>query len=218
MADFGYDVSDHCDVDPRFGTLADFDALAEEARRLGLRLILDYVPNHTSIEHPWFRDHPDWYLWREGTPDTPPTNWVSNFGGSAWAWDEQRGAWYYHAYLPEQPDLNWRNPEVRAAMLDVLRFWCDHGADGFRIDALRQCVKDDRGATTRPTRRGARATTLRAADPRVHDRPRRGARAGRAVARRGRDPTGRSSASSTSRSSGSSATTAPGWTCRRTST
>jgi alpha-glucosidase len=143
MADFGYDVSDHCDVDPRFGTLADFDALAEEARRLGLRLILDYVPNHTSIEHPWFRAHPDWYLWRDGTPDTPPTNWVSNFGGSAWAWDDARGAWYYHAYLPEQPDLNWRNPELRAAMLDVLRFWCDHGADGFRIDALRQCIKDD---------------------------------------------------------------------------
>jgi alpha-glucosidase len=144
MADFGYDVSDHCDVDPRFGTLADFDALAEEARRLGLRLILDYVPNHTSIEHPWFRAHPDRYLWHDGTPDTPPTNWVSNFGGPAWSWDERRGAWYYHAYLPEQPDLNWRNPDVRAAMLDVLRFWCDHGADGFRVDALRQCIKDDR--------------------------------------------------------------------------
>ena len=86
----------------------------------------------------------DWYLWREGDPDAPPTNWVSNFGGSAWAWDEERGAWYYHAYLPEQPDLNWRNPEVREAMLDVLRFWGEHGADGFRIDALRQCVKDDR--------------------------------------------------------------------------
>jgi alpha-glucosidase len=144
MADFGYDVSDHCDVDPRFGTLADFDALAEEARRVGLRLILDYVPNHTSIEHPWFREHPDWYLWREGTPGRPPTNWVSNFGGSAWTWDAERGAWYYHAYLPEQPDLNWRNPEVREAMLGVLRFWAERGADGFRIDALRQAIKDDR--------------------------------------------------------------------------
>jgi alpha-glucosidase len=143
MADFGYDVSDHCDVDPRFGTLADFDALAEEAHRLGLRLILDYVPNHTSIEHPWFRDKPAWYLWHDGTPDAPPTNWVSNFGGSAWTWDEQRGAWYYHAYLPEQPDLDWRNPEVREAMLGVLRFWVEHGADGFRIDALRQTIKDD---------------------------------------------------------------------------
>jgi alpha-glucosidase len=143
MADFGYDVSDHCDVDPRFGTLADFDALAEEAHRLGLRLILDYVPSHTSIEHPWFRDKPEWYLWHDGTPDAPPTNWVSNFGGSAWTWDEQRGAWYYHAYLPEQPDLDWRNPEVREAMLGVLRFWVEHGADGFRIDALRQTIKDD---------------------------------------------------------------------------
>ena len=146
MADFGYDISDHCDVDPAFGTLADFDALAEDARRVGLKLILDYVPNHTSIEHPWFRDPAkrDWYLWREGDPDTPPTNWVSNFGGPAWTWDDERGAWYYHAYLPEQPDLNWRNPEVRAAMLDVLRFWCAHGADGFRVDALRQSIKDDR--------------------------------------------------------------------------
>ena len=146
MADFGYDVSDHLAVDPTFGSLADFDALAEEAQRLGLELILDYVPNHTSIEHPWFRDPDkrDWYLWHEGDPDTPPNNWVSNFGGSAWTWDADRGAWYYHAYLPEQPDLNWRNPEVRAAMLDVLRFWCEHGAGGFRVDALRQCIKDDR--------------------------------------------------------------------------
>ena len=144
MADFGYDVSDHCAVDPRFGTLADFDALAQEAQRLGLRLILDYVPNHTSVEHPWFRERPDWYLWREGTPDAPPTNWRSNFGGSAWTWDERRGAWYYHAYLPAQPDLDWRNAEVREAMLDVLRFWVEHGADGFRIDALRQTIKDDR--------------------------------------------------------------------------
>jgi alpha-glucosidase len=145
MADFGYDVSDHCDVDPRFGTLADWDELAAAAHRLGLRLILDYVPNHTSIEHPWFRDPAkrDWYLWREGAPDAPPTNWVSNFGGSAWTWDDERGAWYYHAYLPEQPDLNWRNPELREAMLGVLRFWVERGADGFRIDALRQCIKDD---------------------------------------------------------------------------
>jgi alpha-glucosidase len=139
MADFGYDGADHCDVDPLFGTLADWDRLAAEARALDLRLILDFVPNHTSIEHPWFTEHPDWYLWRD-----EPTNWVSNFGGSAWTWHEGRGAFYYHAYLPEQPDLDWRNPEVRAAMLDVLRFWCDHGADGFRIDALRQCIKDDR--------------------------------------------------------------------------
>jgi len=150
MADFGYDVADHCDVDPLFGTLEDWDALAAEARRLGLRLILDYVPNHTSIEHPWFTasraggDHRDWYLWRDGRPGVPPTNWRSVFGGSAWTWDEAAGAWYYHAYLPQQPDLNWRNPAVQDAMLDVLRFWAGRGADGFRIDALRQLVKDDR--------------------------------------------------------------------------
>jgi alpha-glucosidase len=138
MADFGYDVADHCDVDPLFGTLADFDALAAQARRLGLRLILDYVPNHTSIEHPWFRAHPERYLWRD-----EPNNWLSAFGGSAWTFDERQGRFYYHAYLPEQPDLNWRRDDVRAAMLDVLRFWIARGADGFRIDALRQVIKDE---------------------------------------------------------------------------
>jgi alpha-glucosidase len=135
MADFGYDVADHGDVDPLFGTLADFDALASEARRLGLRLILDYVPNHTSIEHPWFRERPDFYLWRD-----EPNNWVSVFGGSAWERSGDR--FYYHAYLPEQPDVDWRNPAVREAMLGVLERWCERGADGFRIDALRQTVKD----------------------------------------------------------------------------
>jgi alpha-glucosidase len=135
MADFGYDVADHCDVDPLFGSLADFDALAAEARRLGLRVIVDYVPNHTSIEHPWFAEHPERYLWRE-----EPNNWISAFGGSAWT--ERDGRFYYHAYLPEQPDLNWRREDVRRAMLGVLRFWCERGADGFRIDALRQTIKD----------------------------------------------------------------------------
>jgi alpha-glucosidase len=135
MADFGYDVADHRDVDPLFGTLADFEALAAEARRLNLRLILDYVPNHTSIEHPWFREHPDFYLWRDA-----PNNWVSVFGGPAWT--RRDGRVYYHAYLPEQPDLDWRNPAVREAMLGVLEFWCERGADGFRIDALRQTIKD----------------------------------------------------------------------------
>ena len=135
MADFGYDVIDHCDVDPLFGSLADFDALAAEARRLGLRVVLDYIPNHTSIEHPWFAEHPERYLWRD-----EPNNWVSVFGGSAWTRRDDR--FYYHAYLPEQPDLNWRREDVRRAMLDVLRFWCERGADGFRIDALRQTIKD----------------------------------------------------------------------------
>ena len=125
MADFGYDVSDHRDVDPVFGTLEDFDALAAEARRLGLRLILDYIPNHTSDRHPWFGDpaRRDWYLWRD-----EPTNWRSVFGGSAWTRDTPSGRFYYHAYLAEQPDLNWRHPAVREAMLDVLRFWIARGA------------------------------------------------------------------------------------------
>jgi alpha-glucosidase len=140
MADFGYDIADHCDVDPTFGTLEDFDALAAEAHRLGLKLILDYVPNHTSEQHPWFRERPDFYLWA----DAIPNNWVSVFGGPAWTYDEERGRFYYHAYLPQQPDLDWRNPDVREAMLAVLRFWCERGADGFRIDALRQLFKDDR--------------------------------------------------------------------------
>jgi alpha-glucosidase len=152
MADFGYDVSDHCDVDPLFGTLSDLDALVAEAHRLGLRVLLDYVPNHTSDQHPWFvearasRDGPRraFYLWADPAPDGgPPTNWRSVFGGPAWELDPATAQCYYHAYLREQPDLNWRNPAVRAAMLDVLRFWLARGVDGFRVDALRQLVKDE---------------------------------------------------------------------------
>src|SRR5689334_14773370 len=135
MADFGYDISDYRDVDPLFGTLADFDAMVAEAHRLGLRILLDYVPNHTSSEHPWFTEHPEYYIWRDA-----PNNWVSVFGGSAW--EPKDGRFYYHAYLKEQPDLDWRSPEVRREMLAVLRYWCDRGADGFRIDALRQTIKD----------------------------------------------------------------------------
>jgi alpha-glucosidase len=151
MADFGYDVSDYRDVDPRFGTLADFDALLAEAHRLGLKVILDYVPNHTSDQHPWFRaarsardsSRRDFYIWRDAAPGGgPPTNWLSEFGGSAWQWDELTGQYYYHAYLKEQPDLNFRNPEVQAALLDVLRFWLDRGVDGFRIDTIHHLIKD----------------------------------------------------------------------------
>ena len=128
MRDFGYDITDHCAIDPSFGTLEDFDALVEAAHAHGLKVVLDFVPNHTSDLHPWFvesrssRDSPkrDWYLWRDGNP---PNNWIAVFGGRAWEWDEATGQSYYHAYLPEQPDLNWRNPEVREAMLGVLRFW-----------------------------------------------------------------------------------------------
>ena len=129
---------------------ADFDALLEQVHATGLRLLLDLVPNHSSSAHPWFiesrsaRDNPkrDWYLWRDPAPDGgPPNNWISDFGGSAWEWDEATGQYYYHAFLKEQPDLNWRNPDLRAAMYDVLRFWFDRGVDGFRIDVLWHMVK-----------------------------------------------------------------------------
>jgi len=152
MADFGYDVSDYTDIHPRFGTLGDFDNLIAEAHRRSLKVILDYVPNHTSDQYPWFvasrssRHHPkrDWYIWRDPAPDGgPPNNWRSVFGGSAWEWDATTAQYYYHAYLKQQPDLNWRHLEVQAAMLDVLRFWLERGVDGFRVDALRQLIKDD---------------------------------------------------------------------------
>lgn len=150
MADHGYDVADYRDVDPLFGTLADLDRLVAEAHRRGIRVILDFVPNHSSDRHPWFeesrasRDNPlrDWYIWRDPAPDGgPPNNWISDFGGPAWEYDPATGQYYLHAFLKEQPDLNWRNPAVRAAMMDVLRFWLDRGIDGFRIDVLWHIVK-----------------------------------------------------------------------------
>ena len=153
MADFGYDVSDYTGIHPIFGTMADFDRLREETAKRGLKLILDFVPNHTSDQHPWFlesrssRDNPkrDWYLWHDPRPDGgPPNNWRSVFGGSAWEWDERTGQYYNHAFLREQPDLNWRNPEVQEAMLDVMRFWLDRGVDGFRVDVMWHMVKDER--------------------------------------------------------------------------
>ncbi|EPR11293.1 hypothetical protein M527_04225 [Sphingobium indicum IP26] len=151
MADFGYDVSDYRNIDPLFGDMAAFDRLLQEVHARGLKLLLDFVPNHSSDQHPWFqesrssRENPrrDWYIWRDPAPDgSPPNNWTSNFGGSAWAWDEPTGQYYYHAFLAEQPDLNWRNPEVRAAMHDVLRFWLDKGVDGFRVDVIWHLIKD----------------------------------------------------------------------------
>jgi alpha-glucosidase len=135
MADFGYDVADYTDVDPVFGDLAEFDALVDAARARGLDLLMDIVPCHTSIEHPWFREHPDWYIWSDR-----PNNWISAFGGSAW--DRLGDRYYLHSFYPEQPDLNWRNPEVVAAMQDVLRFWLDRGAAGYRIDAIDRLLKD----------------------------------------------------------------------------
>ncbi|HEX4051149.1 MAG TPA: alpha-amylase family glycosyl hydrolase [Steroidobacteraceae bacterium] len=152
MADFGYDIADFTDVDPLFGTLPDFDRLHAEVKRRGMKLILDYVPNHTSSQHPWFKDSRasrdsakrDWYLWRDPAPGGgPPNNWLSNFGGSAWEWDEPTSQYYYHAFLKEQPDLNWRNPAVVAAMHEVMRFWLERGVDGFRIDVLWLLIKDD---------------------------------------------------------------------------
>jgi alpha-glucosidase len=137
LADFGYDVSDYTAVDPVFGTLEEFDRLVEEAHARGLRLLMDLVPNHTSIEHPWFREHPDWYIWAER-----PNNWVAAFGGSAWTFHEERERWYLHSFYPEQPDLDWRNPEVVEAMQGVIRYWLDRGVDGYRIDAIDRLLKD----------------------------------------------------------------------------
>lgn len=151
MADFGYDVADYCAVHPMFGDLETFDRLVAEAHRRGIKVIIDYVPNHTSDQHAWFlesrssRDNPrrDWYIWRDARPDgSPPNNWGAVFGGSAWEWDEETGQYYFHHFLKEQPDLNWRNPEVQAAMLDVLRFWLERGVDGFRMDVVGMILKD----------------------------------------------------------------------------
>lgn len=153
MADMGFDITDHTDIDPRFGTFADFDHLITAAHRQNLKVLIDFIPNHTSIMHPWFhaarssRTDPrhDWYIWHDPATDGgPPTNWRSVFGGtSAWTHDPQTGQYYYHTYLPEQPDLNLRNPAVQNALLNVLRFWLDRGVDGFRVDALRQLIKDN---------------------------------------------------------------------------
>ncbi len=139
LADFGYDVSDYTDVDPMFGSLADFDRLAAAAHERGLRVLVDLVACHTSIQHPWFRDHPEWYVWSRG--EREPNNWRSAFGGSAWtrlAGDR----WYLHSFYPEQPDLDWRNPDVVAAIQEVVRFWVARGADGFRLDAIDRLAKD----------------------------------------------------------------------------
>ena len=152
MRDFGYDVADYCDIDPLFGDLADFGALVAEARRLGLKVILDYVPNHTSSDHAWFQgalkgrdaEKRDWYVWADPAPGGgPPNNWKSFFGGPAWTLDEASGQYYLHQFLPSQPDLNWRNPAVREAMMEVLRFWMRRGVDGFRVDVMWLLAEDE---------------------------------------------------------------------------
>lgn len=151
MRDFGYDVSDYRDVDPLFGTLEDFDELIAEAHARQIKVMMDLVPNHTSSEHAWFQDalsardsdKRDYYIFRDGGPDgTPPNNWLSVFGGSAWEFHEPTGQYYMHSFLPEQPDLNWENPKVREEMGDILRFWFDRGVDGVRVDAIRWMGKD----------------------------------------------------------------------------
>ena len=151
MKDFGYDISDYCAVDPLFGDLASFDRLLAAAHQRGMRVIIDWVPNHSSDQHPWFiesrssRDNPrrDWYIWRDPKADgSPPNNWGSFFGGPAWTFDEKTGQYYLHQFLSEQPELNWRNPQLRAAMLDTLRFWLKRGVDGFRMDVVGLIIKD----------------------------------------------------------------------------
>jgi alpha-glucosidase len=152
MADFGYDISNYVDIEPLFGTLGDFDTLVVAAHAINLKVILDLVPNHTSDQHPWFvesrssRDSPkrNWYLWRDPRSDgTAPNNWMSEFGGSAWQYDARTQQCYYHAFLVQQPDLNWRNPDVRNAIYDVMRFWLRKGIDGFRVDVIWHLIKDD---------------------------------------------------------------------------
>jgi alpha-glucosidase len=143
LADFGYDISDYKAIDPVYGTLEDFDRLVAAADARGLRVLMDLVPCHTSIEHPWFREHPDWYIWADGRDGGPPSNWRATFGGSAWSRDPAGGPrWYLHSFYPEQPDLDWRNPEVVAAIGDVVRFWLDRGVAGFRVDAIDRLIKD----------------------------------------------------------------------------
>ena len=150
MKDFGYDVADYCNVNPLFGTLADFDELVREAHKRNIKVIIDWVPNHTSDEHPWFKqsrqskDNPksDWYLWRDAKADgSLPNNWGSHFGGPAWTWDETRQQYYFHQFDPGQPDLNWRNPQVESAMMNALRFWLNRGVDGFRMDVVYMIMK-----------------------------------------------------------------------------
>jgi alpha-glucosidase len=186
MADFGYDVSDYCDIDPLFGSPDEFDRLVASAHERGIKIVLDFVPNHTSDRHPWFLESRasranakrDWYFWRGGKPDgSLPNNWLSQFGGPAWTLDAQTGQYYLHSFLREQPDLNWRNPEVRSAMYDVLRFWLDRGVDGFRLDAIWLLMKDaalrDNPANPnyRPTEAGInRFLPLHSGDqPETHD-------------------------------------------------
>lgn len=162
MADFGYDIADYRDVDPLFGSLDDFDRLLAKAHGLGLKVMIDQVLSHTSIEHAWFRESrqdrsnpkADWYVWADPREDgTPPNNWLSLFGGCAWQWEPRREQYYLHNFLVDQPDLNFHHPDVQQATLDNVRFWLDRGVDGFRLDAINFVSTTHSCATTRPSRR-----------------------------------------------------------------
>ncbi len=182
MADAGYDVADFCDVDPLFGDLEAFDQLLADAHERGLKVIIDWVPNHTSIEHPWFVESRssrnsatrDWYVWRDpGPAGEPPNNWTESLTfGSAWTADDTTGQAYLHCFLPEQPDLNWDNPEVEAAMHDTLRFWLDRGVDGFRMDVVHLIGKDPELADVAPELVGLPQVVLNNR-PETHERLRR---------------------------------------------
>jgi len=167
MKDFGYDVADYCDVDPTFGSLADFDRLIARAHALSLKIITDLVFAHTSDQHAWFRDsrqsrtgpRADWFVWADAKPDgTPPSNWQSVFGGPAWTWDARRGQYYMHNFLPEQPQLNLHNPDVQDALLDAARFWLNRGVDGFRFDAINFSMHDPRLTDNPPLPPGGKRT------------------------------------------------------------
>ena len=177
MADFGYDVADHCDVDPLFGTLEDADALLAAAHAQGTRILVDFVPNHVSVEHPWFQDalsgrdaeHRDWFVWRDGPPDQPPNNWRAAFGPyPAWTHDPASGQHYLHLFLPEQPDLDWNHPGVVRAMHDVLRFWLDRGVDGFRADVV-YCIGKDPALAALPEDLAALPALLQDFGPGTHE-------------------------------------------------
>ncbi len=168
MKDFGYDVSDYCGIDPRFGTLADFDRMIARAHTLGLKVIIDQVWSHSSDAHPWFRNsrssvdakYSDWYIWKDAQPDgTPPNNWLAVFGGGAWTWEPRRRQYYLHHFLPSQPQLNLRNEKVLAALFEAAAFWLDRGVDGFRLDAIDHAFHDEKLSDNPP--RGHKETPVK---------------------------------------------------------
>src|SRR6516162_2163912 len=174
QVDFGYDVSDYENIDPMYGTLADFDRMEKNGRKNGVGIVFDFVVNHTSDKHKWFiqsessktNPYRDWYIWRDGKgPNQPPNNWLSTFGGSAWQFDGKTNQYYYHYFYPQQPDLNWRNPKVADAMYDSTRFWYKRGVVGFRLDAV-DTLFEDPNLTDNPILPGKNAY----GDPNIEDK------------------------------------------------